>query len=135
MKVYYDSDADLQLVKKKRVCIVGYGSQGHAHALNLRDSGVKDIVIAPETGGTRTVSDISFSPDGKFVYMADMMNSVIWILDRKTHDILAYIGRVGRYPGQFTWLHSVVADSQGNLYTSEVGTGRRVQKLVYLGTE
>lgn len=96
---------------------------------------VKDIVIAPETGGTRTVSDISFSPDGKFVYMADMMNSVIWILDRKTHDILAYIGRVGRYPGQFTWLHSVVADSQGNLYTSEVGTGRRVQKLVYLGTE
>jgi len=46
MKVYYDSDADLQLVKKKRVCIVGYGSQGHAHALNLRDSGVKDIVIA-----------------------------------------------------------------------------------------
>ena len=46
MKVYYDSDADLNLIKKKKVCIVGYGSQGHAHALNLRDSGVKDIVIA-----------------------------------------------------------------------------------------
>ena len=96
---------------------------------------VEDIVIAPETGGTRTVSDITFSPDGKFVYMADMMNSVIWILDRKTHEPLAHIGRVGRYPGQFTWLHSVVADSKGNLYTSEVGTGRRVQKLVYLGTD
>ena len=46
MKVYYDSDADLNLIKKKKVCIIGYGSQGHAHALNLKDSGVKDIVIA-----------------------------------------------------------------------------------------
>ena len=46
MKVFYDSDADLNLVKEKKICIVGYGSQGHAHALNLRDSGVKDITIA-----------------------------------------------------------------------------------------
>ncbi len=46
MKVYYDRDADLNLIKKKKVCIVGYGSQGHAHALNLKDSGVKDVVIA-----------------------------------------------------------------------------------------
>jgi len=46
MKVYYDSDADLNLVKKKKICIIGYGSQGHAHALNLKDSGVSDIVIA-----------------------------------------------------------------------------------------
>ena len=45
MKVYYDTDADLNLIKKKKVAIIGYGSQGHAHALNLRDSGVKDIVI------------------------------------------------------------------------------------------
>ena len=46
MKVYYDSDTDLDLVKSKRICIVGYGSQGHAHALNLRDSGVKNVIIA-----------------------------------------------------------------------------------------
>ena len=46
MKVFYDSDADLSLVKDKKICIIGYGSQGHAHALNLRDSGVKDITIA-----------------------------------------------------------------------------------------
>ena len=46
MKVYYDSDADLNLIKKKKICIIGYGSQGHAHALNLKDSGVKEIVIA-----------------------------------------------------------------------------------------
>ena len=46
MRVYYDRDADLNLIKGKKVVVVGYGSQGHAHALNLRDSGVKDVRIA-----------------------------------------------------------------------------------------
>src|SRR6476469_7478987 len=46
MRVYYDRDADLNLIKGKKVAIVGYGSQGHAHALNLKDSGVKDVAIA-----------------------------------------------------------------------------------------
>ncbi len=44
MKVYYDKDADLNLLKDKTVAIIGYGSQGHAHALNLRDSGVKAVI-------------------------------------------------------------------------------------------
>ena len=46
MKVYYDADADLNLIKPKKVAIVGYGSQGHAHAPNLRDSGVAEVAIA-----------------------------------------------------------------------------------------
>src|ERR1700733_6418173 len=46
MRVYYDRDADLNLIKGKKVAIVGYGSQGHAHALNLRDSGVKEVAVA-----------------------------------------------------------------------------------------
>ncbi len=50
MRVYYDRDADLNLIKGKKVAIVGYGSQGHAHTLNLRDSGVKDIVVALRPG-------------------------------------------------------------------------------------
>ena len=50
MRVYYDRDADLNLIKSKKVAIVGYGSQGHAHPLNLRDSGVKDIVVALRPG-------------------------------------------------------------------------------------
>ena len=50
MRVYYDRDADLNLVKGKKVAIVGYGSQGHAHANNLRESGVKDVVIALRPG-------------------------------------------------------------------------------------
>src|SRR5215212_9517161 len=41
MRVYYDRDADLNLIKGKKVAVIGYGSQGHAHALNMRDSGVK----------------------------------------------------------------------------------------------
>jgi len=50
MRVYYDRDADLNLIKGKRVAIIGYGSQGHAHALNLRDSGVKDVAVALRKG-------------------------------------------------------------------------------------
>jgi len=50
MRVYYDRDADVNLIKAKKVAIVGYGSQGHAHALNLRDSGAKDVVIALRPG-------------------------------------------------------------------------------------
>ena len=50
MRVYYDRDADLNLIKGKKVVIVGYGAQGHAHALNLRDSGVKEVCIALRPG-------------------------------------------------------------------------------------
>ena len=50
MRVYYDRDADLNLIKKKKVAIVGYGSQGHAHANNLKDSGVTDVTVALRPG-------------------------------------------------------------------------------------
>lgn len=50
MRVYYDRDADVNLVKSKKVAIIGYGSQGHAHALNLRDSGVGDVAVALRPG-------------------------------------------------------------------------------------
>ena len=46
MRVYYDRDADVGLIKKKKVVIVGYGSQGHAHAANLKDSGVAEVAVA-----------------------------------------------------------------------------------------
>ena len=50
MRVYYDRDADLNLIKGKKVAIIGYGSQGHAHALNLRDSGVKEVAVGLRPG-------------------------------------------------------------------------------------
>jgi ketol-acid reductoisomerase len=52
MRVYYDRDADLNLIKSKKVAIIGYGSQGRAHALNLKDSGVPDVAIALRAGST-----------------------------------------------------------------------------------
>ena len=50
MRVYYDRDADINLIKGKKVAVVGYGSQGHAHVLNMRDSGVKDVCVALRAG-------------------------------------------------------------------------------------
>jgi ketol-acid reductoisomerase len=50
MKVYYDRDADVALVKAKKIAIIGYGSQGHAHAQNLRDSGVAEVAVALREG-------------------------------------------------------------------------------------
>src|SRR5919107_4809369 len=49
-KIYYDQDADLNVLKGKTVAIIGYGSQGHAHAQNLRDSGVK-VIVGQRPGG------------------------------------------------------------------------------------
>ncbi len=50
MKMFYEKDANVNLIKEKKVAIFGYGSQGHAHALNLRDSGVKEVVVALREG-------------------------------------------------------------------------------------
>ena len=50
MRVYYDRDCDINLIKDKNVAVVGYGSQGHAHALNMRDSGVKNVAAALRPG-------------------------------------------------------------------------------------
>ncbi len=50
MRVYYDRDADVNLIKGRKVAIIGYGSQGHAHALNLRDSGAKELAIGLRPG-------------------------------------------------------------------------------------
>ncbi len=52
-EIFYDQDADLSLIQSKKVAIIGYGSQGHAHALNLRDSGV-DVVVALKEGSKST---------------------------------------------------------------------------------
>ena len=50
MKMFYEKDTDANLIKDKKIAIFGYGSQGHAHALNLKDSGVKEVVVALREG-------------------------------------------------------------------------------------
>ncbi len=52
MRVYYDRDADVNLIKAKKVAVIGFGSQGHAHAMNMRDSGVADVAIGARPGAS-----------------------------------------------------------------------------------
>ena len=53
MKMFYEKDTNVNLIKEKKIAIFGYGSQGHAHALNLKDSGVKEVVVALRDGSSR----------------------------------------------------------------------------------
>ena len=54
MRVYYDRDCDINLIKDRKIAILGYGSQGHAHALNLRDSGARNLAVALRDGSPST---------------------------------------------------------------------------------
>ena len=62
MRVYYDRDADVNLIKSKKVAVIGYGSQGHAHANNLRDSGVGEVIIGlrPDSGSVPKAEGAGF---------------------------------------------------------------------------
>jgi DNA-binding beta-propeller fold protein YncE len=83
------------------------------------------------TRGTGSVYDLVFSPDQdqKFIYMADGGNGEVRIIDRASFEILARFGRPGRQAGQFTAVHNIAVDHQGNIFTAEVNTGQRVQKF------
>ncbi|MHA1523706.1 MAG: ketol-acid reductoisomerase [Alphaproteobacteria bacterium] len=73
MRVYYDRDADINLLKNKNVAIIGYGSQGHAHALNLRDSGVKNLAI-----GLREGSSSVAKAKGEGLEVMDVAKAAKW---------------------------------------------------------
>jgi DNA-binding beta-propeller fold protein YncE len=83
------------------------------------------------TLGTGSVYELVFSPDTeqKFIYMADGANGEIRILDHRSMDVLGAFGRTGRQAGQFTSLHNIAVDHQGNIFTAEVTTGERIQKF------
>jgi hypothetical protein len=80
----------------------------------------------------QTAAGLAFSPDAgqQFLYVADLADSQIVVLNRKTLDVVSTIGRPGSAPGEFGTLHHMAADSKGNLYTAEIGRGRRAQKFV-----
>jgi ketol-acid reductoisomerase len=73
MRVYYDQDADLNLIKGKKIAIIGYGSQGHAHALNLRDSGVKEVVV-----GLRKTSQGVKKAEGEKLKVMEVPEAAKW---------------------------------------------------------
>jgi DNA-binding beta-propeller fold protein YncE len=96
---------------------------------------VKEFEIEPDTLGNGSTWDIDVSSDHRqrFLYNADGENNYVWILKRTNDEILTTFGRNGRYAGQFHWVHNLVVDSRGNIYTAEVDTGKRVQKFSFRG--
>jgi DNA-binding beta-propeller fold protein YncE len=89
----------------------------------------------PHCGNGETVASVAFSadPDQRFLYVASRSPARVWVYDRKTLQPLHSFGRPGVAPGEFYVLHHMTSDSKGNLYTSEVQDGRRVQKFVFKG--
>ena len=83
-EIFYDADADLALIQSKKVAIVGYGSQGHAHAQNLRDSGV-EVVIALKDGSKSTAKAQEDGFEVKSVADATEWADVIMILAPDQH--------------------------------------------------
>jgi hypothetical protein len=67
------------------------------------------------------------------MFLADGSNEKIYIILRETMEILTSFGDGGRQPGQFYAVHSIAADSKGNLFTTETYRGQRVQKFLYKG--
>jgi len=73
MRVYYDRDCDVNMIKNKKVAILGYGSQGHAHALNLRDSGAKNLVVALRPGSASTAK-----AEGEGLKVMEISEAAAW---------------------------------------------------------
>ena len=92
---------------------------------------LQEAFFRPATLSMGSAWDVAFSPDPDqaWLFLADGTNNKIWILRRETLEVVGEFGRNGRYAGEFHWVHSLAADSQGNLYTAEVDTGQRAQKF------
>jgi ketol-acid reductoisomerase len=94
MNIYYDKDADLSLIRARTVAIVGYGSQGHAHANNLRDSGV-DVVVGLRPGSASVAKAEAMGLTVKGVEDAVASADVVMILAPDEHQAKLYREQVG----------------------------------------
>src|SRR5580698_2275828 len=73
MRVYYDRDADINLIKGKKIAVIGYGSQGHAHLLNLRDSGASELAV-----GLRASSASAQKARAEGLQVKDVADAAAW---------------------------------------------------------
>jgi len=98
---------------------------------------IREAFYNPDTLGDGATWDISFSPDPeqRFMYIVDGKNARVHIVERETMEAVSSIGSGGRYPGQFQAAHSIISDSQGNIYVTETYEGRRIHKFVYQGIQ
>ena len=93
---------------------------------------VKEFMVSRNTLGNGSTWTVTFSadPQQRYLLVGDGRNNVIRILNRADGAVVGTFGRNGRNAGQFHWVHQIVTDSEGNLYTGEVDTGKRLQKFV-----
>jgi len=100
-------------------------------------AGEKLISEHTNTSIPGTAVSIGFSTDKaqSCLYVGDNSNMTIYVLNRSNLQELGRLGRSGRMPGEFHWLHQVSVDSKGNIYTAEVDTGKRIQKFLRYGNE
>ncbi len=92
---------------------------------------VREIFIATNTLGSGSVWDIDFLPDAAQTVLlaADGSNNTVWLLARQAGEIIGRFGRSGRNAGEFHWVHNMAVDSRGNVFTTEVDTGKRAQRF------
>ena len=93
---------------------------------------VNEGFLATETLAMGSVWDLEFSIDEAqtYIYVPDGTNMKVWVLRRDDFSVVNSFGTGGRQAGQFNWVHNLAADSKGNLYTTEVNTGKRIQRFV-----
>ena len=91
---------------------------------------VREFTVAPETLDRGSTGGMAFSPDQRFIYVSDIMNNVIWIVNRADGQTLGHFSFFGHNGGGLHWVHMVATDFEGNVYTGEVDTGKRVQRFL-----
>ncbi len=93
---------------------------------------IREFTVAPETLGRGSTGGMAFSPlpEQRYMYISDIMNNVIWIVNRADGETLGHFSFFGRNGGGLHWVHMVATDAAGNVYTGEVDTGKRVQRFL-----
>jgi DNA-binding beta-propeller fold protein YncE len=96
---------------------------------------VKEFFVEKNTRANGSVWELAIWPDAAETYLlnADGANNEVRTLSRETGAVIGAFGRNGRQAGQFHWVHNIAVDSKGNVFTTEVDTGKRAQKFLFRG--
>ncbi len=117
---------------------VGDRSNRRIQVFTLDGKYVDQVFVNPTAKASRTASGLAFSadPQQQFIYVADYENGQLHIVDRKALKQVGSFGKMGEKRGEFLGLHTIAADSKGNLWTAETQpkpVGSRVQRLMFKG--
>ena len=96
---------------------------------------VKEFFVEKNTRQNGSVWELALWPDEKetFLINVDGANNELRTLVRETGEVVGRVGRSGRMAGDFHWVHNLAVDSKGNVFTTEVDTGKRAQKFLFRG--